>query len=823
MSRKGAIVVLGAIVSVLWAVPAVAQTVRADRFVLSVGPCTHRSGSGSPEGVQVGKVCDTWMNTADGQLWTKATGTGNTGWTPVGIGGSGTAGTLPIWTGTRSLGDSSVSEASGNLTAAPTGDIILSPGGMDVLPGAPYSVRLGAPFLQFLSLDVAELHAQTLVAQDVIATIGGMIEVAPTSQLVDDIAPGATTIIVKQNQMGVGDVVFLKTSPGGVPQYEAMAVTSGASAVAGGFAYTVTRNLDGTGANTWRAGDAVLNTGTTGSGLIDIYSTGGIYGGAGPSIVGTVRTGSAFNAIAPRWAVGNMNGWYGYGSNTFGAAFGNPSATNLTIDETNGLRIRSGTTNKLVADTGGNLSIVGDLTVGTSGAIHSAGASSYGSGVGFWMNGGTTPTFRVGTPGGAQIAWDGLNLGIAGDGGGLTNINGGGIQAGTIHAATFYSGSATNMIRNSECKVGTEGWSAFSNTGFTVSLLSNLTSWNLGGLGTCYLYNPGTPAANTVTSVSGELVDVIPGNRYEASAYVGNHRGAQIDVYIEWVDSAGALLGFSAAGPSCIGAVGGQLLNGYCRTGVIATAPTGAAKATIYIQQVHDGINGGTYLFFVRTFFGEATSNQAELSQWGPAGLTEITGGMIRTGSVDANRITANTITASQIAGGTITAAEIAASTITAAKIAAGTITGTQIAGDTITGAHIAANAITASELDADSVTSAKIQAGTIVASDIAANTITADRLSVSSLSAISANLGSITGGSINIGSGNTTIDSSGNLRAVNIRSFNGFRVEGGGSYTSQFDTLVQILGLNPGSPSAKAPTSAFLCVDAAGFIFACF
>lgn len=59
-----------------------AQTVRGDRFTFNTGPCVIRSGSGSPEGVVTGNVCDQWHRTnSPYYVYTKTSGTGNTGWT----------------------------------------------------------------------------------------------------------------------------------------------------------------------------------------------------------------------------------------------------------------------------------------------------------------------------------------------------------------------------------------------------------------------------------------------------------------------------------------------------------------------------------------------------------------------------------------------------------------------------------------------------------------------------------------------------------------------------------------------------------------------
>lgn len=211
----------------------------------------------------------------------------------------------------------------------------------------------------------------------------------------------------------------------------------------GNYRYFVVRNRDGSGANTWAAGDALFNTGSTGNGMIDLYSTAGVLSGSGPTIAFNVRTGSAYNAIATRCAIGDLNGLYGYGATTFGMSCGDSAATNVTIDATNGFRIRNGTTNKFAADTAGNLSLEGSLVIGTSGSMRS-GATNFTTGTGWYMdyNAGT-PRFRIGTAAGDRIAWDGATLTIAGNGSGLTSINGGNIQTGTVTATQIASSTIT--------------------------------------------------------------------------------------------------------------------------------------------------------------------------------------------------------------------------------------------------------------------------------------------------------------------------------------------------------------------------------------------
>lgn len=261
--------------------------------------------------------------------------------------------------------DTLVDKSGGNLTISPAGDVIIDPTGKDVLPATNYDINLGAITKKYLTLHAAELWVETLVAQNTIATIGGRILVAPTTTLTRDLAAAGTTLYVKHNQMANGDRVYLENN-GNV---EWIAITSGPTIqLDGDYAYTCTRNLDGSGSNDWYAGDAVLNTGTTGDGYIDIYSLRSIRSAShiGPSVLGNVRTGTTYSNLSECWAIGNLNGIYGYGADTFGAAFGKyaNSCAYITIEPTNGVRLVG--KSSLGADTVKiHLHMDGDVLIGT--------------------------------------------------------------------------------------------------------------------------------------------------------------------------------------------------------------------------------------------------------------------------------------------------------------------------------------------------------------------------------------------------------------------------------------------------------------------------
>lgn len=443
--------------------PAHAQTVAADRVRLNAGPCTLDSVNGSPDQLRLAD-CSTITTATATNLTLQPTGdlvlgpTGvdvlpNSGYT-VNLGALSnkylTLHAAELWVETL-VAQNTIATIGGRVLVGPTTTLT-----QDVGTGDPW---IEVKHNQWEPDDV--LLAEAAGALEFFRVSWGAVAASHTGPNWIGISNFWTAEFGAGVQFQIigGACAGTWTSTGaaynsGTNQTEIGVSSAPASCTSGqlswrtdptdgNYRYWVIRNLDGTGANAWAAGDAVFNTGTTGDGMIDLYSTSGVLSGSGPSIVGNVRTGTTYNNLAPRWAIGNLNGLFGYGATTYGAAFGDASATNVTIDATNGLRIRSGTTNKLVADTSGNLSLTGAFSIGTSGSF-SSGATGYSTGTGWWMdyNAGT-PRFRIGNPAGNQLTWDGTTLTLTGNGSGLTSIAGGNITTGSITATQLASNSVT--------------------------------------------------------------------------------------------------------------------------------------------------------------------------------------------------------------------------------------------------------------------------------------------------------------------------------------------------------------------------------------------
>ncbi len=241
-----------------------------------------------------------------------------------------------------------------------------------------------------------------------------------------------TTTTTQTSAGGLGEGALGDVGLGGDSTDPVAAVTPTTPTVIGtGYQYTVTRSVDPTGANAWSAGDAVFNTGQAGNGFIDLYSVRGVRAGTeiGPTITGNVRLSSAYNDWAPRWAVGNLRGLYGYGaSDVYGAAFGNAANVWVGIDATYGIRMWQGGTNqKLVIDPSGY------VLIGQSGGAQ---ANTYIDN--------STISLRRGTTDWATLTSNGLQLGVPNSGFGNTLADTSGnlyIRSGTINRISLAAGN----------------------------------------------------------------------------------------------------------------------------------------------------------------------------------------------------------------------------------------------------------------------------------------------------------------------------------------------------------------------------------------------
>jgi len=483
-----------------------------------------------------------------------------------------------------------------NLTFNPIGDLVLAPTGNDILPNTGYTKNIGALTNKYLTLHAAELWVETLVAQNTIATIGGRILVGPTTTLTSDLTNVATSIEVKHNQMASGDRVYMEADG----KVEFMAVTSGPSGV-GPYTYSVTRNLDGSGANTWYAGDAMFNTGGVNDGFIDLYSISAVNGPTmfGPTIAFNVRTGTTYSDIATRGAIGNLNGLYGYGSDIYGFAAGDFTNSYITVDATNGIRMIGDAGTMFSMGTDGNALFAGRLTLGTGRNILSN-TEFRGE-----------PSFQFGSSSGGSAGADGPKTGFPPESLGAST--------GSFWSLGFYSGT------------GTPTWAFDCNSPGQFPV----------GSGNCAVINTsGTPSALSVKDIRGPVIAVVPGQRVEWSYYgCVDGSSAGLTAVVAFYNSSNTLLSTPTGSAVVSGCTLSNLAN-YGRPGVVTDVPVTAAYAVPIIRQNYNSSPsaGGSYIF-TRVYFGPALEGQTGLTPWAPGGISQLDGSMLASNFVFGSNI----------------------------------------------------------------------------------------------------------------------------------------------------------------------------------------
>lgn len=278
----------------------------------------------------------------------------------------------------QSTGDVFLNAPTGNFVFHRiNGNTVMQMDSARLNPGGSIAKDLGDYNRKWKTLFAAELYVETLVAQEVMATIGGRIMVTPTTYLVANCASGDSTIDVKHNNLANGMYIYMSSAPGGIAQIEAMKVTSTYTSIPGGyFRYSVNRGEGATSARDWVSGDALVSLGTSvGQGYIELTSTYTVHNHLGPNITIYSRTSTAnWDDVKPVVSMGNLRSFVDYSSDIMGFAHGNdllltPSTgfKGMTSDNANGLRLFSvdfktynGSVNTL------QISPTGDIKAGTN-------------------------------------------------------------------------------------------------------------------------------------------------------------------------------------------------------------------------------------------------------------------------------------------------------------------------------------------------------------------------------------------------------------------------------------------------------------------------
>ena len=206
------------------------------------------------------------------------------------------------------------------------------------------------------------IQMATFVANSISAVNGDIVVAIGSDTLDADMSAldASTLTITGDMTLAVNDRIRIKA----FVDDEWMVVTNIASAPT----YSVTRdNASAYAANSnpaWTKGSTVVNFGPSGSGGVFITAN----DTNAPFVSVFTHAGSPWSALTTRLRLGNLNGYLGYVADIYGLGVGSSTAgeANITIEPTNGLRIRSGTTTLFQVDMSGSATIGGWILGATS-------------------------------------------------------------------------------------------------------------------------------------------------------------------------------------------------------------------------------------------------------------------------------------------------------------------------------------------------------------------------------------------------------------------------------------------------------------------------
>jgi len=246
--------------------------------------------------------------------------------------------------------------------------------------------------------------------------------------------------------------------------------------------------------------------------------------------VGNVRNDTTYNNWTEHWAIGNLQGLYGYGAATYGAAFGKYSAADyITIEATNGIRfLDSGDVVRAQLTAG--VWTLGSVVGGEYINIAATGITMYGGGVAHTSLS-STGTFWAGdTSATERLQWDTTN--------GLQIFNNDNVAyvkfptAGTAQISNFYIGA--NDLWGGNAAIGNVA---------TTIVLGNLDGTSKIALG---------PTADAITIAGTESGFIADGG--------GNLRLGDVNSWLKW--SGGVLDIKLASGEALTLAAGGDIILG---------------------------------------------------------------------------------------------------------------------------------------------------------------------------------------------------------------------------------------------------------------------
>jgi len=258
---------------------------------------------------------------------------------------------------------------------------------------------------------------------------------------------------------------------------------------------------------------------------------------------------------------------------------------------------------------------------------------------------------------------------ITGDRLAANTITAGNIAAGAISADKISSGTGgKNLLQNSGPNLESptiqwlKTWDGNAGAGTRI-VGASPSDWRPPGVGGLYVQGAWWAPANgsifaDITNThhnngvfaGADAVPCIPGRRYEFHAWLSAHRCAA-EPRVFFFNSAGAYLSESpgSGGMNLAGNINDQSnqgKTGTSRYGGFVTAPAGAVTMAFYIRCYGRGL-ADPYAFISQAYLGEATANQTEASPWSAgAASTTIIGDNIKSGTIQANRLSVSELSA---------------------------------------------------------------------------------------------------------------------------------------------------------------------------------
>lgn len=337
---------------------------------------------------------------------------------------------------------------------------------------------LSANLLEVGNIACRGIIRTAVFQKDIISAVGGNVAILDADVLDTDMtALDASTLTIEGNTtFAVNDILRIKDGT----DDEWLLVTNIASAPT----YTVTRDQAGVYAAdsnpAWKKGASVVNYGASGEG--GVYMTASETNAPYLSVFS--HAGSPWTTITTHLRMGNLNGYLGYAADTYGLGIGSSSASqaNLTFDTTNGIRLRTATTDKIVLDNSGNAFFAGTITVGdgtnTSGILSLNHAATKGD---TYISGGTVDAST-------WTATSGFIMGV--DDSDSDKVK---FYLGTSGSALDWNVTSANTLTVTGAITATSGsiTGAFT-IGTSGSLSSGQSAYNT-GTGYWFEYNGGTP------------------------------------------------------------------------------------------------------------------------------------------------------------------------------------------------------------------------------------------------------------------------------------------------------------------------------------------